>query len=93
MLNTVKHAKAKRLFVAIAREGEKILMTIVDDGIGFDTSLLGRQSDLVGFGLFSVRECLAAVGGTFELRSEPGRGTRVTLSAPLKKEIPSSSVS
>ncbi len=90
MLNTVKHAKAKRLSVKIAREGEKILMTIADDGIGFDTSLLENHPAQVGFGLFSVRERLAAVDGTFELRSEPDRGTRVTLSAPLKKEIPSS---
>jgi PAS domain S-box-containing protein len=90
MLNTVKHAKAKRLSVKIAREGEKILMTIADDGIGFDTSLLENHPAQIGFGLFSVRERLAAVDGTFELRSEPDRGTRITLSVPLKEEIPSS---
>ena len=93
MFNTVKHAKAKRLSAQIAREGEKILITIIDDGIGFEPSLLENHPAQVGFGLFSVRERLVAVGGTFELGSEPGRGTRVTLSAPLKKEIPSSSVS
>jgi PAS domain S-box-containing protein len=93
MINTAKHAKAKRLSVSIAREGEQILMTINDDGIGFDFSLQERQSNLAGFGLFSIRERLTSIGGTFELRSEPGRGTRVTLSVPSKEVIPSSGVS
>jgi signal transduction histidine kinase len=45
---------------------------------------------MVGFGLLSVREHIGAVGGSYELHSESGRGTRITLSVPLKEEMPSS---
>jgi PAS domain S-box-containing protein len=90
MMNIVKHAKAKRMTVSLTRREERIFVVVEDDGVGFDMSLPGRQPEKVGFGLFSVRERLGAVGGTFELRSEPGRGTRVALSVLLKEERPSS---
>ena len=83
MLNTVKHAKAKRLTVAIAREGENILFTIADDGLGFDPSLHDTQTEETGFGLLSVREHLAAMSGTCRIQSTPGQGTRITLTVPV----------
>ena len=83
MLNTVKHAKAKRLTVAIAREGEKILYTIADDGLGFDPSLYDTRTEEPGFGLLSVREHLAAMGGNCRIQSTPGQGTRITLTVPV----------
>jgi PAS domain S-box-containing protein len=93
MMNVVKHAKARRMTVSLTQREERVFVVMEDDGIGFETSLLESQPAQIGFGLFSVRERLAAVDGTFEIRSEPGRGTRVTLSVPLKKEIPSNGVS
>jgi signal transduction histidine kinase len=83
MLNTVKHAKAKRLTVAIAREGEKILYTIADDGLGFDPSLHDTRTEETGFGLLSVREHLATMGGNCRIQSTPGQGTRITLTVPV----------
>ena len=82
MLNTVKHAKAKRLTVAIAREGEKILYTIADDGLGFDPSLHDTRTEETGFGLLSVHEHLATMGGNCRIQSTPGQGTRITLTVP-----------
>ncbi len=90
MMNIVKHAKARRMTVSLKRTLNQFCAVVEDNGIGFDTSLLERQLDMVGFGLFSIRERLAAMGGTFELRSEPGRGTRVALSVVLKEDMPSS---
>ena len=90
MSNTVKHAKAKRMIVSLTRREERVFVVVEDDGVGFDVSLPGRQPEKVGFGLFSVRERLSAVGGSYEFQSEPGRGTRITLSVPLKEEMPSS---
>jgi PAS domain S-box-containing protein len=90
MMNIVKHAKARRMTVSLTQRGKRVAVVTEDDGIGFDTSLLEGHPDQTGFGLFSVRERLVATGGTFELRSEPGRGTRITLSVPLKEEMPSS---
>jgi PAS domain S-box-containing protein len=90
MSNTVKHAKAKRMTVSLKRTQNQFTAVVEDNGIGFDTSLLERQQDMVGFGLLSVREHIGAVGGSYELHSESGRGTRITLSVPLKEEMPSS---
>jgi len=83
MLNTVKHAKAKRLTVAIAREGENILFTIADDGLGFNPSLHDTQTEETGFGLLSVRELLATMGGNCRIQSTPGQGTMITLTVPV----------
>jgi PAS domain S-box-containing protein len=83
MLNTAKHAKAKRLTVAIARDGEKISYTIADDGLGFDPSLHDTRTEETGFGLLSVREHLATMGGNCRIQSTPGQGTRITLTVPV----------
>ncbi len=83
MLNTAKHAKAKRLSVAIVREGETIVLNIVDDGVGFDPSLPDKRTEDTGFGLLSVREHLATMGGTCRIQSTPGQGTRITLAVPV----------
>jgi signal transduction histidine kinase len=93
MSNTVKHAKAKRMTVSLTQREERVFVVVEDDGVGFDMSLRRRQPEKIGFGLFSVRERLSAVGGSYEFQSEPGRGTRITLSVPLKEEMPSSQVS
>ena len=90
MMNIVKHAKARKMTVSLTRREERVFVFVEDDGVGFDMSLPGRQLKRVGFGLFSVRERLSAVGGSYEFQSEPGRGTRITLSVPLKEEMPSS---
>ena len=54
-----------------------------DDGVGFDPAeLRGHTNQAGGFGLFSVRERLDLLGGKLEVESEPGKGSRFTLSAP-----------
>jgi PAS domain S-box-containing protein len=93
MMNIVKHAKARRMTVALTRMAERVFVVVEDDGIGFDASFLDGQQNLPGFGLFSICEHLASVGGSIHLQSEPGRGTRVTLSVPLKETTPSSEAS
>ena len=82
MLNTVKHAQAKNLTVAIAREGEEISFAIADDGCGFDPSLQDTRTEEAGFGLLSVREHLVMMGGACRIQSAPGQGTRITLTIP-----------
>ena len=57
---------------ALADEGGELQLGIVDDGRGFDTSVTDY-----GTGLQGMADRLDAVGGTLEIRSEPGRGTIV----------------
>ena len=62
-------------------------VTVKDDGLGFDTAAVDQGFGKVsGFGLFSIRERLSHMGGQFELWSNRGRGTRVTLLAPLESK-------
>ena len=67
------------------RERDRLQVIVEDDGVGCAPPSSHRSG---GFGLFSIRERLAYLGGRLELDSAPGRGTRVTLGAPLTKEAP-----
>jgi len=85
LANIGKHAKAHAVKVALARTNSSLMVTVEDDGVGFDTTGIGSQwSRNGGFGLFTISERFQHLGGSFDLESEPGRGTRVTLAAPLK---------
>ncbi|MFA5203799.1 MAG: PAS domain S-box protein [Lentisphaeria bacterium] len=83
MMNTVKHAKARRLTVTLEWLNDQACVTVEDDGCGFAAAGLDQRMHKVGFGLFSVQERLTGVGGRCAIESEPGGGTRVTLALPL----------
>jgi signal transduction histidine kinase len=91
LINIAKHADAKVVQVALSRIGNKIKIVVKDDGKGFNMSDLdSKPGSIKGFGLFSVRERLAHIGGSLNIQS--GRGTTVVLLAPLdlekaKKEV------
>ena len=86
LINVIKHASAKKVKVSIRRADDKIRVGVEDDGVGFAVSELGSiASKTGGFGLFSIRERLGQLGGYLEVKSEPGRGTQVTITAPLKQ--------
>ena len=88
LVNVVKHAKAKSVDISIRREGGKVRVIVHDDGIGFNSSQMEEQTN--GFGLFSIRERLRHIDGNFNLKSRCGRGTYVSMVAPLEsgKENP-----
>ncbi len=84
LVNVVKHAQAQHVEVAIGRDDGSARIVIEDNGVGFDDFPIGSHwSEIKGFGLFSIRERLGHLGGQLQIKSEPGRGTRVTLLAPL----------
>ena len=77
--NANKHSEARNVSVDLTGASGGIALTIVDDGVGFDVDAAWRR----GLGLISVRERVEAIGGTFELRSSPGAGTRLEVSVPV----------
>jgi signal transduction histidine kinase len=83
LINIAKHAKAKLIKIALSRIEDDIEITIEDNGKGFDTSALTEKPK--GLGLYSVRERLRHIGGRLEIESKRGKGTNITLTAPLKK--------
>ena len=86
LFNIVKHARARKATVSIRTQADTVQIAVADDGVGFAVSsgFAGRHSG-DGFGLFSIHERLEFIGGSLRVESLPGRGTRVTLVAPLKQ--------
>ena len=82
--NVVRHANAKNSAVRLVRTGRGALLSIEDDGLGFDAK---RNSD--GSGLRNMRERAAALGGKLRITTRRGRGTSVRITLPL---LPDSAV-
>ena len=84
LVNVAKHSKAEKVRVSAEKVGDEIEIVVSDDGVGFDTSKITFcDEESGGLGLFSTREQLGYIGGRFEIESERGIGTTVTVAAPL----------
>jgi signal transduction histidine kinase len=83
LTNVAKHARAQRASVTLTPEGETVRITVEDDGIGFAVD--GAADDGLHFGLRTMRDRAVAAGGTVDVESAPGRGTRVIVRLPLAK--------
>ncbi len=87
LTNVVKHAQATRVKVRLEGEGSRVRIVVEDDGIGFDAGARPRVMEREGgFGLFSIQERMADLGGSLEIRSEPGQGCVATLTSPATIE-------
>ncbi len=85
LFNVLKHANATKIRVSINRNKNKIEVTIEDNGIGMDTDQLYSLKGVnKGFGLFSIQERMHYRGGRFYIESNTDKGTKATLSVPLK---------
>ncbi len=87
LVNVVKHAHGQTAKVSIHSDSGNVRIEVQDDGVGFDTAEVdSRVGTTGGFGLFNIRERLDYLGGKCLIESKPGRGTRVTLMVPLRRE-------
>ncbi len=82
LTNARRHGRAGGVRVAIVRDGDRLRMTISDDGCGFEPDQAGERSG-GHFGLAFMRERMQQIGGTVEIDSSPGLGTSVILEAPI----------
>lgn len=80
--NAARHAAPKHVELHLATEQGRARLEVRDDGQGMDVG----EAERGGFGLFSMRERVALVNGTFELESRPGDGTRVVATVALDDE-------
>ena len=86
LINASKHSGAGEATVSLARSEGELRIEVRDAGKGFDIDAKAKEGDPVNFGLFSIRERMMALGGSFELESEPEKGTRATLVLPFNGE-------
>ena len=77
--NAVKHSHASHVAIVLRGDGDRLLLEIEDDGVGFDPAAQGIRSRRLG--LTSMEERAERIGGTLEIRSAEGIGTTVRLEA------------
>jgi signal transduction histidine kinase len=78
--NALRHAEAERIELRMEVRDGRLVVTVADDGIGFDPEAPGVRSRRLG--LTSMEERARALGGTLAVVSRPGEGTTVTLEVP-----------
>ena len=81
LTNVRKHAGARQAVVRFGSDGDRAQITVEDDGRGFEPGEVARRKE-GHFGLQTMQERAEGVGGTFEIDSRPGGGTRITVTVP-----------
>jgi PAS domain S-box-containing protein len=90
LTNAARHAKASRVEVSLKADNTVLILTISDDGCGFNLSELSETQIL---GLTGMRERAGIVGGMLDIQSSPGKGTQITFSFKKENETHKSTVS
>ncbi|HJT20338.1 MAG TPA: PAS domain S-box protein [Nitrospira sp.] len=83
LMNSYKHAETKATSVSLAYREHVLSIQVRDRGKGFAAAAAADSIPSTKFGLFSIRERMAALDGSFDIESEPGKGTTATLTLPL----------
>lgn len=77
--NVIKHSAASRASLQLTGGASNVMLTITDDGKGFDVEHTAGD----GLGLISMRERVESVGGILQIQSTRGQGTRLSISVPI----------
>lgn len=89
LANGYRHGGATRQTVQLRRSGSLLELSVTDDGTGFDAERVLRLQRNVAvegghFGLRGIQDRVALLGGTFSVRSRPGKGTELRVSLPCE---------
>jgi PAS domain S-box-containing protein len=80
LANAARHADATTVWVRAERDGPDVVLEVADDGVGFDPPAARERAAATGhLGLRSMAERIQTAGGSLEISSGPGHGTRVVL--------------
>ncbi|MEQ8472747.1 MAG: type IV pili methyl-accepting chemotaxis transducer N-terminal domain-containing protein [Marinoscillum sp.] len=85
--NALKYAKAPHIIVTFVHTINTLQITVEDDGKGFDLGRVERSGhfEKAGHGIFNMRERTSYIGGIFNLETELGKGTKITITLSLDK--------
>ena len=81
LTNVARHAKAKHVNVSFLEEEDYLILTIADDGVGFEAKKVMANKT---FGLLGMKERSTMMGGSYEIFSTPKKGTVVSVTVPLQ---------
>jgi signal transduction histidine kinase len=79
VMNSLKHANAKNLWVTVKPDGDEVTLVLRDDGVGYDTTAPEPEGH---YGLTIMRERATVGGGSYTVTSAPGEGTTLTVRFP-----------
>jgi two-component system NarL family sensor kinase len=82
LVNVTKHADASTVTVQLFRRGDRVVLTVADDGAGFEPSIVDERVAEGHIGLASLQARFDAMGGAMAIDSTVGRGTLVTVTSP-----------
>ncbi len=80
--NTLRHAKATKMDIVLQRRGDSVRLGIRDNGIGFDLQTKKHAS----YGMVNMEERVNEIGGSLNVASAPGKGTRIEIRVPIMAE-------
>lgn len=83
--NAIRHGAASRVDVELSLKPKWIRLSIIDDGVGFDTDLIWTESEdnTGGLGMKNMQYLAQSLGGDFQLSSSENAGTRILISIPV----------
>ena len=86
LVNVIRHARARTARVLLGRNGSRVRLEVVDDGIGVNAAVgprgLGQKETKGGLGLLNIRERVEYLGGSVQVESAANQGTRVAVELP-----------
>jgi signal transduction histidine kinase len=86
LANVAKHAAASRAVVTLSYMDDVVTLDVRDDGVGFSAGAVapsnGDAPEASGYGLTAMRQRIDELGGTFDVESQPGAGTCLSVSVP-----------
>ncbi|PWU12139.1 MAG: hypothetical protein C5B51_01280 [Terriglobia bacterium] len=84
--NCEKHSGSSNVRVTVRQRPGSLEAEVADNGCGFQLNAKGMPDQSRGLGLLGIRERVALAGGSLEIDSSPGRGTRIALRLPLEAQ-------
>jgi signal transduction histidine kinase len=76
----MRHARASEVKIDVGRQNGHLVISVSDDGVGIRPENMDSESSL---GLLGMKERAKIIGGTIDIMSLPGKGTRITMRLPL----------
>jgi signal transduction histidine kinase len=84
--NAAKYSRAEVILLKLARKNGVLELLIEDHGSGFDIkNIMAMDRDMRGMGLVSMKERALLTGGSFDINSYPGKGTKIHITWPLRE--------
>jgi two-component system, NarL family, sensor kinase len=80
--NVTKHSRASSVSLDVRSFDDRIVLTVEDDGVGFDPTTIGARRAEGHVGMHVLADVVNRYGGTVNVESAPGKGTRVIVEVP-----------